>query len=497
MASFVKGTTTKAFICHFDFFSSFFFGVNKASTITFMFKLLKRETASLTAQTPVVTAVSGIYPNAFLPFNMAIEQSSFRLPFGLHSAITASWKGVGLLIGGRWNGLHGFGHDPLNPNFALATQNTAIIALDFESKRISTRSLADSSLGLLLAQIEALTVTAAQFYQHHQYLYIVGGYGYCTEEKKCTTKPYLTVIDVEALFSWVTTNSDQGWIRAQIANKEFCVTGGELIRVDDGPFLLIMGQEYDGNYGEKNGKQKYTMEIRRFHFDPLTQSLEILPPIQDPSDTIYRRRDFNVGPFVQDKLHIGAIQYAGVFTKDMGVWTEPVVLSSLGIPLPPTTPFYQAMNHYACAHVTLYSRRKRRTYIVLFGGISFGFFDSSTKLFTTDSEVPFINQCLCIQTAHDGTCSQYLIDAEFPSALFPSLQNNLSLFGTNAAFFLASDAPRLSTADDIVDLDRFIQQKRQLVGYIVGGIQSRLPNTHGRGDTQASDIVFPVRIFPR
>ena len=90
--------------------------------------------------------------------------------------------------------------------------------------------------------------------------------------------------------------------------------------------------------------------------------------------------------------------------------------------------FKQGMNNYICPTVGLYSMNTGDMYTILFGGISFGFFENG--VFKTDEEIPFINQFTTIKINPCGQFRQYLMDTEYPFILSTqSNPGNRLLFG--------------------------------------------------------------------
>ena len=129
---------------------------------------------------------------------------------------------------------------------------------------------------------------------------------------------------------------------------------------------------------------------------------------------------------------------------------------------------------------------------MLLGGISFGYFQGGT--FQTDAQLPFINQVTTIKRDRDGVFAQYLMDAEYP--VIPSTGSNPGntlLFGAGATLIPADGLPKYNNG--VLKSDR-LRSNPILVGYIVGGIQSTLPNTSTSADTAASPYIFTVKLVP-
>jgi hypothetical protein len=456
--------------------------------------------------------VSPIIPASDLPFRVQIELlkdregNHFLLPNGLQSYAIGAYGGKWLLIEGRTNGLHDFANDP--NNFPPQEQNTVVYVVDPVRQTVASRSLTSPSSGLTQDQIDSLSVTAAQFYQSGTTLYLTGGYGFRNSIHDFTTFDILTAIDVPGLIRWV-THHQKGDTAAQhirqISDPVFKVTGGYMIKLGlKNPTLLVLGQDFEGTYNFGHSTQIYNKQIRRFniHDDQKHLSVEVESPKPLIPDVTYRRRDLNVVPVIrrrsQEKLTTELVAFSGVFTESGGAWTVPILIEENGhsyMPDPnnPLT-FKQGMNNYVCPTLGLYFGETGDMYTVFFGGISFGFFLNGT--FQTDSEMPFINQVTAIKMDENCNFTQYLMDGEYPKINFTRQDGTIShlLFGASAQFIPADGLEKIQFHSKILKLDDI--NEPLVVGYILGGIQSTLPNTTTRLDSAASPYIFKVILNP-
>jgi hypothetical protein len=435
-----------------------------------------------------------------LPFQVQIEQANFSLPNGIHSGAFATYQGKWLLLAGRTNGLHGF--NPTN-NFPPEAQNTTVYVVDPIKGKVWSRSLLDPGSGLTRAQIDLLSVTSPQHYQSKDTLYITGGYGIDTTTGQFSTKTSLSAINVSGLMHWVREGTPGEtavqYIR-QIFHPEFQVTGGVMTQISNNYTLLIFGQNFVGNYTPTESGQ-YIEQVRRFSIldDGKYLGVKIKTPKPDERKSYYRRRDLNVVPVIRNKdgkATRSLVAYSGVFTKAGGVWTVPVTISADGKPSmqdpKKTTTFKQGMNNYVCPTLGLFSKNSSDMYTVFFGGLSYGYFVNG--VFTTDAEIPFINQVTTIKYDNRGNFSQYLLNSQYPVILSTgSNPGNPLLFGAGAYFIPVSDLPKYNNG--VLKLDR-LGKDPLLVGYIVGGIESTLPNTNTMSDSAASPYIFRVIIQP-
>lgn len=433
-----------------------------------------------------------ILPPDNLPFTISIQQHAYNLPVGLHSGASASYKGEWLFIAGRTNGLHGFGN---GQNFPPSQQNTVAYVIDLEKQISYSRDLNDPTSGLSQTQIDELSVTSPQSFQNGKTLYICGGYGVDTATGQLSTKQTLTAIDLPKFIKWV-KNSKGSAARAirQTSSPWMQVTGGYMTLLNNHlQGLLIFGQNFTGDYTpSSNGK--YTRQVRRFIIYDNGKKLIVRARKSEEPDHSYRRRDLNVVPIIKQGQP-AFVALSGVFTEKGGIWTVPVMIDSDGStsmtdPLKPDT-FKQGMNNYVCASPQLYSKSSKDNYILLLGGISFGYYQNG--VFQTDPEVPFINQVTTVKIDEECNFSQYLMKGEYPVIASQGTNpgNNL-LFGAGA-FYFNSDKVKV-LVNQIVDFDSI--KKPTVIGYIIGGIMSTLPNTNTMADSTASPYIFEVVVTP-
>lgn len=438
-------------------------------------------------QTPTV---SPILPGSELPFTVSVKQASFSLPQGLQSYVHAVYKDKLLLLGGLTQGQHSF----------KTGQNTTVFVVDLSNETVYSRSLLDPASGLTQAQVDLLSVTNAQNLQKGNTLYITGGYGIDTASGLFGTKNCLTAIDVKQMIKWVTRpNSSKKltpYIR-QIFDDTFKVSGGSMREGKNGMALLIFGADFESAISS-GSDPIYTEQVRRFFIHDNGKQLSV--SIKDPHplnpDPNYRRRDGNILPIIQKKgkhFSHAFVALSGVFTLTNGAWTVPVNISSNGTPsmADPNNPktFKQGMNNYECAAAELFSRKTGDMYMILFGGITYEYFKDGVLI--EDPTLPYSNKITTIKIDKHGVFNQYIMSAEYPVILSTAVNpGNQLLFGADARFFPASSISQFS--NHVLSYDAC--SKESLLGYIIGGIQSTLPDTNTRADTSASSYIFKVML---
>lgn len=454
--------------------------------------------------------LSDIESDDALPFDIKLKVANFSLPMGVQSYIHGIYDDKWLIITGRIGGLHGFVLNSTN-NFPVNEQNTFVFVIDPIKKKTYVRSLLDEDSGLTQAQVDILSVTAAQGYQSCSTLYITGGYGVDSATGRLNTKNSLTAIDIPGLIHWV-VNPRCGETAAQhirqIFDDIFKVTGGYMNRTGNNPSLLIFGHEFNGFYEDPIQLppvfQQYTEQVRRFeiHDDGFNLSFTPKKPLPFIPDPNYRRRDLNVVPIVKrehSKLKKGFVALSGVFTETTGIWTVPVEITEKGRPsmadpsLPST--FKQGMNGYDCATFGMFSKKTGDMYTILLGGMSLEFFDETTGTFEINNEIPFISQTTTIRINKHGKYTQHFMkDGGFPNIISQTVNpGNQLLFGSECEVFLLDNIPKYSNG--VLKLDKI--KKRTRIGYIVGGIQSTLPDTNTQADSSPSKYIFEIIVEPK
>lgn len=451
-------------------------------------------TEGLTGGQNQTETLSPVLPEDSLPFTIQIDVADFTLPAGIQSYASAIYNGKWLLLAGRTNGLHGF--DDILNNFPPAAQNTEAYVIDPATGTCWYRSLTENS-GLSQEEIDDLSVTACEYFQRRETLFIAGGYGINTGTGQMETKKKLTAINIKKMMNWIIKGKYSAKKAiTQVSDPLLQVTGGFLFQAGDhDPMLMMLGQNFMGLYRD-NSNGQYTRQIRPFWVQENGKSLAILsetPPAPMPD---YRRRDLNIVPILHNN-QFAYVAFAGVFTLDTGVWTVPITIYPDGSsfeqdPNDPNT-FKQAMNHYNCPAFGLYSTRSKDMYVLFPGGISYGYF--SGGVFLTDSEIPFINQVTTVKIDKHYNFSQYLMNGEYPFiASTGSNPGNQLLFGAEALFFPKDGIPLFSNG--VIHLDA-LPKKPVVIGYIAGGIMSTLPNTNFITDSTSSPYVFTVTLIPR
>lgn len=441
--------------------------------------------------------LSPIHTQAELPFRIVIEKASFKLPEGVHSGVFGTYKGLWVLLAGSHIGMHGFGSNP----FPAEAQNSTIYVVNPTTGATWSRSLKDPGSGLTQQQIDTLSTISPQGYQESNTLYISGGYGLDTLTGTFSTKPVLSALYLPGIIQWVTetnnTNNSVSKNLRQISNPIFQITGGEMYRLGNYT-QLIFGQNFTGVYSP-GSTGNYSEQIRQFRIIDNGGQLgvEIIHPRPAIPNPNFHRRDLNIVPVLlnnNNQLQYGLVAYAGVFTLDNGAWTVPVVIKETGDPIManPVLPstFKQGMNQYTSATVGLYSRKYESMYTLFLGGISYGFYVNG--VFQTDSELPFINQVTTVKLDKQGHFTQYLMNNQYP--VIPSTGSNPGnplLFGAGA-YFINNNVKQYPNS--VISLDTI--RNETLIGYIVGGIQSTVPNTNVITDSTASAYVFQVKLVP-
>jgi len=454
-------------------------------------------------QTPTVSPVS--IDTSSLNYTIKLRKRDVPVLPTLQSFASGQSNGLWVIIGGRTNGLHNFTNNPVK-NFPPAKQNRKIYVIDPATGQKWSRRLDDSTL--TEDQVDALSTTATESVQIGETLYMVGGYGRLRSHKDFKTFASMTAFDLPTIIKWVRNESlppgkrDLAKIIRQTHRSALKVTGGQLLMIGDRAYLAF-GQLFDGGYGgSKPPIQVYTTQVRSFRIidDGTTLSIADIkrhPTTPNPDD--YRRRDYNLVPFIDTadgKRQPKLAALAGVFTLSDGMFTVPVEINRRGVPsmADPTasTTFKQAMNGYNCANLSIFDSRNGESHAVLFGGISYVYYRPGVKKFVKDGHFPFINDITTIVRKSDGSYSQ-IWNGQFP--IVKDADDKRLRFGAEAGVFLNPDIPLTNNGMiDVAKLKPSGTTKEFVVGWIYGGIAADAGND---GNTTASNLIFDIVLTPK
>lgn len=404
-----------------------------------------------------------------------VEDTIIGMP-GLQSFATGEHNGQWLLIGGRTDGLHR--RQPW-ASFQENANNRMAYVIDPESDAVWSTSLESLPPSLY----EQLQSTNTLFHQIDTTLYVVGGYGYSPTAGDHITFPNLTAIHLPGLIDAIKSGSSINDHFQQLTDNRVQVTGGYLGFLED-RFYIIGGQKFIGRYnpmGPTHGPgfiQEYTNEIRSFSLSQNNGALE-LTNYESIRDTAHlHRRDLNVVPQVFPNGQLGFTAFSGVFQYGQDLpWLNTVDIWPGDYSV--NTDFSQFLNQYHTAHLALHDAASNEMHTVFFGGISRYSLDQNGNL-VDDPEVPFVKTISLVTRDGNGGMTELQI-GEMPA-----------LLGSSAEFLMHPDVPR--TLPEIVDLGN-VASDSLLVGYIVGGIESTLPNIFWINDgtqSTASSRVFKV-----
>jgi hypothetical protein len=418
-----------------------------------------------------------------LPFTIeASEDVSARFPGAprLQSFAWAQWEGKWIFIAGRTAGYHGPGGK--EADFPRAGANDRIWMVEPSATGAArTWSVPLESLPASLGDVKDQWMsTNPEFFQDQDTLYLAGGYGQ-NAAGAWGTYPILSAVHLPTLVKAITDWSDVSAAITYTKSPLVQVTGGELLKLDDGLFYLIGGHVFMGAYrdfeaaeekGSAKASQQYTSEIRelrvtRNHRGQLTVAL--VHRYRHPE---FARRDLNaILTILTDGHTLGAAAYGGVFTQDQLGFSKPIYWSA-GSPPKVAEDYEQKMSGYSCARLAFFDPDSKTMLTTFFGGISRWSWNHDRAEFQTapragtKSEVTYFDGLQWI----DQITTLVRSPEETYEVVQPS--NRLAAYlGTNAAFLPAPGLDRMRSDADVFDL-RPLRGKRVLAGYIYGGIRA-------------------------
>jgi hypothetical protein len=413
-------------------------------------------------------------------FNVEIEPTTINNAPAIHSF---SWGKTSddkwLIVGGRIDGLHQ--RQPFAA-FLESDNNKNIFIVD----PIGNQTW-QADLSVLPASIyEQLQSTNQEFIQRNNTLYVIGGYGFSTTINDHVTYDKLTAIDIDGVSNAIINNASITPYFRQIQDTLFAVTGGQLGYLDS-TFYLAGGQYFKGSYnpmGPNNGPgfiQAYTDEIRQFKLTDDGTTITIYDNLILHDQANLHRRDYNMSPQIFPNGNEGFTMWSGVFDPNDLPYLNSIDVVAGGYTVNNT--FTQYLSQYHSAKVPIYDVNDNAMHTLFFGGISQYTLDANNNL-VQDNDVPFVKTISRVTRLNDGTMQEVKLNIEMPT-----------LVGAGAEFIPIKDSVIYYT-HDILDINA-IPQEKTLIGYIVGGIESTLPNIFTINDgtqSSASNVVFKVYI---
>lgn len=414
----------------------------------------------------LLTGIASFAQNSY-PFVISLEPVIPKEFPGLQSYAWAKDGDRLLLIGGRTDGLHK--RQPF-ASFNKQYNNTELIVLDLKLEKIWKKSL--TSLPLSIA--EQLQSTNMEFFQKANHLVLIGGYGYSETKGTHITHPSLLSIKVKELINAVINNGDCTPFIQQIKDERMAVTGGRLNKLAN-TFYLVGGQRFDGRYnphGPDHGpgfSQQYTNQIRRFILSESNDKLGIDYFSAITDSLLLHRRDYNLLMQYDDDGGEMLSIYSGVFQYGKNVpFTTLIDITKNGHT--EIAGFNQQFCHYHAATLPVYNNETKTMYSVFFGGIAQNYTDSA-DMPVKDDNIPFVKS-ISIVERKNNTIKEYVLPGMMPG-----------YFGAAAEFIPANE--KLFSENGIMNMDK-LNKKNTMIGYIVGGIDSRAPNVFWSNEADAS-----------
>ena len=429
-----------------------------------------------------VTRAPAVANSGNLSYTIKVTRVSIPDVLGVQSAVTAQSGGVGLVFGGRTNGLHGFSTDPNVNNFPPEDQNRTIQVIDPSTGKVT--SINWSQTGLPASETDPLTSTAQEFLQVGDTLYVIGGYGHDSSTGQMVTFDTLTAIDVPGMIRDVKSGASLANDIRQVHDDRLRVTGGDLGAIGS-RFFLVFGQDFEGDYSPAPGNftQIYTDTIGSFQIvDQPGQPLGISGYSAQVDPVNFRRRDGNLHAVITPDGQAGLEYDGGVFTPgDDGTgYRNPVFIGPDGVGRVDFG-YQQYFSQYDSPMIPLFSAAQGSMQTVFLGGISLFHYNPATGTVDEDTGLPFVPDITDQIHLANGLIREYSITPQLPG-----------LFGAEAAFFQNPSLP--TYANGVIQFDKL--SGPTVLGYMYGGIESTSPNTFQNQPTFATPAVFLVTLVP-
>jgi hypothetical protein len=416
-----------------------------------------------------------------LPFSIdATEDVSRDFPGAprIQSFSFGQWQGRWVFIGGRGAGYHNAGGGPAE--FLRRDANRDIWVVDTTVTPARTYHVPVMQLSETLAPVKDEWMATGQlYYQDGATLYIGGGYGE-DRDGKWVTYPLISRVDLPELIDSVMHGrapSAVAFARSNLVQS----AGGELRKLSDGYFYLVMGHSFQGSYtafegqGEHDGgnaSQSYLNEIRKLTISQDGKgNLSVGLENSYRDDMEFHRRDLNVTEILSPS-GLGLAVYGGVFTPDTQLsYSKPIYLFSGAAPQVDYK-FEQKVNAYACPTLAIYDQIGQTMYTTFFGGISRYSWDSSAGEFRDNPKIGGKTEEVYLDgmqwSDQISTIRKAMAPGKEETGEIVQTNSLPGYLGTDAVFI---PAPGIRREGSVLFLDA-LRGTRTLVGYIFGGIQA-------------------------
>ena len=469
---------------------------------------------------PTFALLLATLPVTKLPFTIdATEDARSEFPDAprLQSFSFAQWKGRWVFIGGRIAGYHSVGGGPAE--FLRADANRDVWVVDTVVKPAKTYHVPIATLPETFAPVKDQWTSSGQLYfQDGPKLYICGGYGQ-DHRDKWVTFPLISQIDLPLLIEGVIGGRLLASSIAFASTPLVQSAGGELVKLADDFFYLVMGHVFMGSYtafeghSEHNGEeasQTYLNEIRKLKIGVPPGgglSVRLVQTYRDEAE--FHRRDLNATQFLSPK-GLGLAVYGGVFTPETQLsYSKPIYLFENSTPLIDAR-FEQKMNAYSCARLLMYDRAAETMYSTFFGGISRFWWDTASAAFIENSRIGNRSEATYLdgmQWSDQISTIRTVMAAgreETTELVHPGFLPGF--LGTGAVFIPEPEVARAHPGANILDFEK-LPRTKTMVGYIYGGIRafpyrfpynkSSTPYNAGTIPTSPSDSILRVYVQAR
>ncbi len=416
-------------------------------------------------------------------FSLQPSQKNLKLP-ALQSFVFAKSGNYWLLMGGRTNGFHGFGSAT---NFPFKKANKFIYAYNTATNQLD--SMAAANLPSILR--EQYTSSNMQHFQVGNYLYVSGGYGEFhakLPDSTWTTYSTLSRVNINQMITAIVTKNKVQFMASVVYAKDpiTASTGGEMYKLPDGKFYLVLGHRFNGPYSPKPSQlttQQYLDSVHVFKLAETPTSISIINSsrqyISDnkpDSITQFRRRDLLVVPAIlKGGNGVGLTVYGGVFTYGPGTpFRNPIYLKGGSTPSYQVDYSYtQTSNIYATANAIMYDAPNDVMLTTAFGGIG-----TNT---TTDTD----GFTKSIMTISKNNRTNVTTEINNPTG-------TPTFMGSESIFITAPSIPKYNGQYDIINYTALPVGKKTLIGYIYGGIVSNSPSWSSSNPTFPTNMVYEV-----
>lgn len=426
----------------------------------------------------LVCVVGGIAAVPAVGQPVGIRWEASALPFTpLHSYASGEYGDTMLFFGGiSGQGLHSLLQSVGNiVSFPMSVYNDQIFLLDQGSGQLMSASVSHFSQTMR----NRLRITNPSQIQFGDTLYIYGGYGPVEGVSEWYTYASVLAVDLPAVDAAIRASQpvpESAFVTMPSAAAQ--VAGGNVVRMGD-KFAVIGGSNFEGDYGlgidnPQPFTNTYSDSVHIFD-----RNVSMTTPVETFVDPYWlHRRDMQALPVTLPDgggTRYGFSAPGGVFNA-VFPWENPLVYGLGDASVTTDEFFFQKMNQYEGAHLSLYSASAAENRLILMGGLTFQVYDPFFEQWYYDFAVPW-----------SATVTELTLVGHAFVADSEKFVGAMPLPMSNGRLHLADNIPQNENHQVLLDQ---VPHNEHLIGRVYGGLAA--DSASAEPPTWASSVVHNV-----